>query len=139
MSKFKNVLNFCRKNSFLVGETPENINLGLLGSILSNNLKNEWIYNNVTNRDINIFLNTESHLSDIFNYAKESCENDFPFGIAEIKPSENCLKIAENNNDYFHKNNQIVLKTHLFVSPFSSDQIFYSWQNQRRIWWRKVC
>lgn len=140
MSKFQNILSFCRKTGFIVGETPHNINLGLLGSLLSNNLKNEWIHNNVTNRDVNIFLNTESCLSDTFNFAREISENNLPFGIAEIKLSEKPFAVDENNeiSQYFNKNNQIALKTHFFVAS-SSDQIFYNWQNQRRIWWRKVC
>lgn len=140
MSTFKNILDFCIKRGFIIGVTPQNINLSLLGSLLSNNLRNEWIYNNVTNRDINMFFNSDSSISETYSFAKEFTENNFPFGIAEIKNCQNSFGIDESNDvsQFFNKIYQTTLTTHMFVPPSSADQLFYNWQNQRRIWWRKV-
>ncbi|KAG5877045.1 hypothetical protein JTB14_006525 [Gonioctena quinquepunctata] len=124
--------------------------IGPVGLLLRNNLKTEWFYNIVINKDITVVLN-ESDVSETYDYAKELCSQTLPFGIAEIQPFKNVYKSDEiieyyknamnNKNVEFedllrHEGNSH-LRCTVFVSPSSSTPFFHQWQRQRKMWWRK--
>lgn len=141
---FIKILALCEKHGFLK-QIQNVLKVGPTGAVLQDNLKNEWLYNMVTNRDIPVFLSGHS-FSETFLYAKEVCMEHLPFGIAEIIPKK-CETTQSNNNDdkntvcfenFFTGEDNLVLRCTTFVSPENSTPLYHQWQRQRRTWWRKV-
>lgn len=148
---FKKILDVCEKQGFLkriINETIANdavnelVKIGPIGALLQENLKTEWFYTMVINRENTVFFSKDS-FTDTYEYAKEICQDKLPFGIAEIKEGTN-NKILESANKvfdfdkYFVEERQPVLRTTMFIAPSKSTQFFHQWQRQRKMWWRKV-
>lgn len=139
-SKFKEILSLCEKSGFL-NINNSGLHLGPVGYLLRENLKTEWLYSNVTNRDINVFLNSNSSFGETFNFVKNISEDKLPFGVAQITSdtSDNTeVSQSQDIDRYFNAPNQMRLDCFMFVPPSLSVQYFHNWQRQRRMWWRKV-
>lgn len=120
---------------------PEVFKIGPTGNLLKENLRQEWFYSMVINRDCSIFLNDNS-FKNTFHFAKEICTEKLPFGIAEVVEEQlNIYKdqISIKNNDFrslIPYNREILICT-MFIPPSNSIQIFHQLQKQRKMWWRK--
>lgn len=145
----KNIFELCEKNGYLklLSDNYLSVKLGPTGAMLQENLRLEWFYAMVVNRESNVFLNKDN-FTETFQHAKEMCQEYAPFGIAEIVTDsgryiEKCSEDTEVNQDQvdFQRcvDGGIVLKTSMFVSPVLSTQFFHQWQRQRKMWFRKVC
>lgn len=146
----RKILELCEKNGYLK-ILPDNLNvlsvkLGPTGALLQENLRLEWFYAMVVNRESNVFLSKGS-FSDAFQHAKEMCQDHAPFGVAEIvadsgegiKNRSEDTEEARDGVDFRRcVAGDVVLKTSMFVSPALSTQFFHQWQRQRKMWFRKV-
>lgn len=140
------ILALCEKHGFVQAIKKNNadvIKIGPVGALLQENLRNEWFFGMVTNRDMMVFMNNHS-FKETFQYAREICSEKVPFAIAEMI-NKKCSENKENNeskngifNKYFKAEDNIILHCTNFVSPENSTPFFHKWQRQRRIWWRKV-
>lgn len=140
-AKFREILSLCELRGFVKSVTNiSELSFGPVGFLLQENLKSEWLNNNLTNRDTSIFLNMGPNFGESFNFVKHICEEKVPFGVTNIVFDEKNVKPQEDNeiDKYFQKPGQLKLQSFIFVSPNTSVQYFYNWQRQRRIWWRKV-
>lgn len=142
-TKFREILALCEHRGFVKSVSNKSeFSFGPVGFLLQENLKSEWLNNNLSNRDTSIFLNMDPHFGESFNFVKHICEEKVPFGVTSVVFDEKKLKLQEENENeidkYFKKPGQLKLQTFIFVSPNTSVQYFYNWQRQRRIWWRKV-
>lgn len=139
---FKKILGLCEKHGFLK-QINNALKFGPTGTLLQENLRNEWLLNMVTNRDVPVFLNGNS-FAETYDYCKELCLERLPFGIAEIVPKKCITKgeISEGEEvcfeNLFSDEESFLLRCTTFVSPSNSTQVFHQWQRQRRAWWRKV-
>jgi len=152
---FNTIVNVCEKHGFL-GKIAlpklklEQFKIGPTGFQLLQNLKNEWHYNIIINKDISVFPCYES-FDKTFEFAKNMCLERLPFGIAEIIQHQ---KIASTNDlisyynirikekeihfeNLFANEDKVTLKCTVFTSSQDAVQFFHQWQRQRRIWWRK--
>lgn len=130
----------------------EQLKLGPTGCLLLQNLKNEWFYNIIINKDTSVFPSGNNDFRETFQYAKSVCLEKLPFGVAEMvqnrKPSNESELIEYynermNNQDVdfkklFGNEDNTTLKCTIFASSSESVPFFHQWQRQRRIWWRKV-
>lgn len=148
---FNKILGLCERHGFLK-QANNILKLGPTGTLLQENLRNEWLVSMVTNRDIPVFLNGSSFTETYF-YAKELCVERLPFGVAEIAPAQ-CTATKETIKDKttngtevsetisfensFSAEENLLLRCTTFVSPSNATQLFHQWQRQRRAWWRKV-
>lgn len=138
---FTKVLSLCERCGFLK-QTNGILKLGPTGTLLQENLRNEWLFAMVTNRDIPVFLSGTS-FSETYIHAKELCLERLPFGIAEIIPkqciaSENASEKTVSFENFFLGEENHLLRCTMFASPSDATQLYYQWQRQRRTWWRKV-
>ncbi|KAF2882739.1 hypothetical protein ILUMI_23472 [Ignelater luminosus] len=146
---FKKILDVCEKHGFvkrIINKSIDNdavnklVKIGPVGALLQENLKTEWFFSMVINRENTVFLSKDSFV-DTYEYGKEICQEKLPFGIAEIK--EGIDNVCGNANKlfdfdkYFMEERQLVLRTTMFVAPSKSIQFFHQWQRQRKMWWRK--
>lgn len=126
------------------------IRIGSSGSILLENLKNEWIFSNVTNRDLNISLYMKqksfdkNDLISLYNENKVTNGSNLPFGIATITVEKNDANLQKvenidynylttNGSEYFTK-----LRTVIYLNPNDKMKFFHHLQRQRKLWWKKV-
>lgn len=140
------ILGLCEKHGFLRPIKNNNVDVlkvGPVGALLQENLRKEWFFGMVTNRDMMVFMNNHS-FKETFGYVREICGEKLPFAIAEMitkKCSENTDDNKGSNgvfNKYFTGEDNLILRCTNFVSPENSTPFFHKWQRQRRIWWRKV-
>lgn len=141
----KKILELCKTHGFLTeisSAFSDVFKIGPSGNLLKENLKQEWFFSMVTNRDCSIFLNDGSFKS-AYNFSKEISTGQLPFGVAEIVEEQlNMYKDQVNNkSDDFRSlipyNREMLICT-MFVSPLESIQYFHRWQRERKMWWRKV-
>ncbi|XP_066254386.1 DNA polymerase subunit gamma-2, mitochondrial isoform X2 [Euwallacea similis] len=145
---FNLIINLCEKHGFLRKIASSKLNsdqlkVGPIGTLLLHNLKKEWHYNFVTNKENTVFLADNGSFIEAFQFARNICMERLPFGIAEIQ--ENKSELSKENimckevdfNNYFSDEDKVNLKCSIFVSSVHSTQFFHQWQRQRRIWWRK--
>lgn len=152
---FNSVVSLVEKQGFLTRTflpkmKIELLKLGPTGNLLLQNLKNEWFYNTVINKDISVFLSNDS-FDNTFEYSKNMCLDRLPFGVAEIIPNKKksstdelinyySERMKQNDIDFeklFSNEDRVTLKCTIFASSQDSVQFFHQWQRQRRIWWRK--
>lgn len=79
----KRIIDLCERRGFL-NKLSTVLNIGPVGTLLQENLKNEWFYNMIINRDNTVFFCNNNLFSATFNFAKDVCQGRLPFGIAEI-------------------------------------------------------
>lgn len=137
---FKNVVDLSEKHGFLK-RVNNLLEVGPTGALLEENLKREWFYATITNRDFPVFVNNGS-FEDTFLYAKDICLNRFPFGIAEILPNPD-PQIPENDDkNLMELSNKLgtskLLSCVSFIPGSESVRFFHQMQRQRRMWWRIV-
>lgn len=126
------------------------LKIGPIGLLLLDNLKTEWFYNIVINKDITVFLN-RGDTAATFDFAKNLCSEKLPFGIADVEQEKKltsgqsigCQKDDIHQpqlsfKNLFKREESEILKCSVFVSPNNSTQFFHQWQRERRMWWRKV-
>lgn len=140
----------CEKHGFLHKIKKYNLDIlkiGPTGALLQENLRNEWLYSMITNRDLTVCLNSHS-FSDTFTHLKQLCSQKLPFAIAEIE-EERTRNVAEayveargsEEMDFrrcFIGEDRLVLNCSTFVAPAVSMPYFHQWQRYRKAWWRKV-
>ncbi|CAH1116035.1 unnamed protein product [Phaedon cochleariae] len=138
------------KKTLLPKVKIDQFNIGPIGLLLQNNLKLEWFYNVIINKDITVFP-SDNNMSDTFDYAKDFCSQKLPFGIAEMKAykkSYNSDEIIEYYKkaidteklcfeDLLRHEENMLMKCTIFITPNNSTSFFHQWQRQRRMWWRK--
>lgn len=167
---FEKVISLCERHGFLKKlqlYKQDILKIGPVGALLQENLRSEWLYSTLTNRNLIVLLSGNS-FADTFSYAKGLCVDRLPFGIVQTI-EEKCdnlsqaildVKQKKENDDkqesyvdpsgkdkkedvcferYFVGENNVILKNTTFVSPNNSTPMFHQWQRQRRTWWRKVC
>lgn len=153
---FNTILSLCEKHgfirkSFFPKMKIEQLQLGPTGYLLLQNLKNEWFYNIVINKDLTVFPSDNESFDKTFEFAKTACMEGLPFGIAEViqnkkfSSAEELIayyteRMKEKDIDFdklFAQEDQVKLKCTVFTSSRDSVQFFHQWQRQRRIWWRK--
>lgn len=152
------IISLCEKNGLLrkkLVSSLEKLNVGPMGTLLLQNLKNEWYNNIVINKENTVFFSDHNNFVESFKFAKSICLDRLPFGLAEAVHISECnneqlLKSYKENKNgevnncvqdfegYFGSDSYDVLKCTIFVSPSTSLQFFHQWQRQRRIWWRRV-
>lgn len=114
---------------------------GPIGALLEENLRQEWFYSTIINRDIPVFFNN-GNFEDSFLYVKEICLSKFPFGIAEILTCNNTDSFdadAHNSNEFSNKlRNVKTLSCVTFVPASRSIRFFHQLQREREMWWRIV-
>lgn len=146
------IIEMCERHGFLKKVSAYNqdiLKVGPVGALLQENLRNEWLYSMITNRDLTACLNSSSFL-DTFTYIKELCSQKVPFAIAEFE-EQKCRNVAqafveakrkqENEVDFqqfFIGEDKLLLRCTTFVSPSFSTPHFHQWQRHRKAWWRKV-
>ncbi|KAK5640978.1 hypothetical protein RI129_009525 [Pyrocoelia pectoralis] len=130
---FKKVLELCKVRGFLNNINNDESVIGPVGALLQQNLKTEWLYNVVINRETNVFL-CEGSFGDTYEFARNVCQERSPFGIARV------IKDTEDTFDFdrYFFGRPLFLHTTMFVIPSFSTQFFHDWQRQRRTWWRKL-
>lgn len=115
--------------------------VGPTGALLEENLKREWFYATVTNRDFPVFVNN-GNFEDSFLYAKDICLNKFPFGIAEILPNPDQQNSENDHKNLMEFSNKLrrsqLLSCVSFIPASESVRFFHQMQRQRRMWWRIV-
>lgn len=140
----------CERHGFLTKIKKYNLDIlkiGPVGALLQENLRNEWLYSMVTNRDLTVGLNSNS-FSETFAHIKQLCSQKLPFAVTEIE-EERARNVAEafldaksiKDMDFrrcFIGEDRLVLNCSTFVSPASSMPYFHQWQRYRKAWWRKV-
>lgn len=147
---FTKILEMCEKHGFLTKITKYNqsiLKVAPLGAVLKENLRNEWLYSMITNRDLPVCLSSNS-FSETFTYMKQLCSQKAPFAIAEIEVEKfrnvaEAFVDAKNSKEidfqqFFIGEDKLVLKCDTFVSPTVSMPYFHQWQRHRKAWWRKV-
>ncbi|KAE8742691.1 hypothetical protein FOCC_FOCC011723 [Frankliniella occidentalis] len=154
----KKILHLCEKHGFVKplwhGSEVTRLNFGPVGEFLVNNVRQEWHYSSVVNRDENFYpvqsrLNRSDGLTNDFDgihetydHIKSLCNGTLPFGIAQTIADDNLMLKnrlqAEQPHQVFKPDHQTFLRSLLFVSPNDGRQAFYTWQQKRKMWWRKV-
>lgn len=147
---FNKIIEICEKHGFLKKIKKYNhdiLKIAPVGALLQENLRNEWLYSMITNRDLTACLKSQSFL-ETFLYMKQLCSNKLPFAVAEIeeKKSHNNAETFLNTKkseeldfkQFFIGENKLMLNCSTFVSPSTSLQYFHQWQRYRKAWWRKV-
>lgn len=154
------IISLCEKNGLLRKKLVSNLkleqlNVGPIGTLLMQNLKNEWYNNIVINKENTVFFSDHNNYVESFEFAKNICLDRLPFGLAEVVHNNKCnnQQLLNSNEEkenrelnnyvqdfegYFCSDSNDVLKCTMFVSPSTSLQYFHQWQRQRRIWWRRV-
>ncbi|XP_025416295.1 DNA polymerase subunit gamma-2, mitochondrial isoform X2 [Sipha flava] len=154
MSLINRILSMCESYAYMrpiiINNVIDHLKYGATGELLCHNIRNEWLYSNVTSRDESVFQfcnidqkkysNDIPSLKDHFMNAKQFCNNQLPFSFADSRSiceqtSLNALKIGDKK--YFSPKNYTRFKYIAFCIPEESQQFFYHWQRQRKIWWRK--
>ncbi|VVC44256.1 Anticodon-binding [Cinara cedri] len=154
MSLINRILSICKTYAYmqpiLINNAIDLLKYGATGELLCQNIRNEWLYSNVTSRDENVFQfyntgqktcnNDILSLKESFTNAKQFCNNQLPFSFADSRSlcqQENlkCLDVEEKK--LFSPRNYTRLKYIAFCIPEENQQYFYHWQRQRKIWWRK--
>ncbi|XP_044760094.1 DNA polymerase subunit gamma-2, mitochondrial [Coccinella septempunctata] len=151
---FRKIIDFCVKNGFL--KLTENslpneiqIEVGLPGALLEENLKREWFDNFLNSKEIPVFYN-KGDFKDTYIQAKKLMMNVMPFGIIELKSFVNKSRNKENSlligtdsselsssfSDYFMNDSRLLYT--IFLPPTTANQSFHQIQRQRKIWWRKI-
>lgn len=140
------ILDMVAENGYIKQVAKNCLKLGPTGILLQENLKTQWNNNIVINKEISVFPN-DGNIQDTFQYARKVCLDKVPFGIAETVKS-NVEFVSENDvkeeckmikfRDFFDQEDQLTLKSTMFVPSQTSVQFFHQWQRQRRMWWRKV-
>ncbi|XP_026275903.1 DNA polymerase subunit gamma-2, mitochondrial isoform X1 [Frankliniella occidentalis] len=153
----KKILHLCEKHGFVKplwhGSEVTRLNFGPVGEFLVNNVRQEWHYSSVVNRDENFYpvqsrLNRSDGLTNDFDgihetydHIKSLCNGTLPFGIAQTIADDNLMLKnrlqAEQPHQVFKPDHQTFLRSLLFVSPNDGRQAFYTWQQKRKMWWRK--
>lgn len=151
---FSKIVEMCERHGFLkkiVMYNQDILRVGPIGAILQENLRNEWIYSVLTNRDLTASLSLSSSFTDSFTYIKELCSQKLPFAIAEFE-EEQCRNVTQAFIDAKRKaksddidfqqflvaEDKLILRCTTFVLPSLSTPYFHQWQRHRKAWWRKV-
>uniref|UniRef100_A0A1B6DQ67 Anticodon-binding domain-containing protein n=1 Tax=Clastoptera arizonana TaxID=38151 RepID=A0A1B6DQ67_9HEMI len=151
MNTFPRILELCELNGFLkpviVNGIVSYFKYGPLGELLAQNIRNEWIYSNVINRDENVYLHYDAksgiepskYSKEAFKTARTLNNGHLPFGLATIREGQKQPLVINNESSikYFHPSMSNCLKYTAFTSTNQGQQFFYRWQHQRKIWWRK--
>ncbi|XP_050523559.1 DNA polymerase subunit gamma-2, mitochondrial [Daktulosphaira vitifoliae] len=155
MSLMKKVLSMCETYAFLrpviTNNYVEYLKYGPSGELLCQNIRNEWLYSNVTSREESVFQTSYGmhknqfddiiSLKDSYENAKLFCNNHLPFSITDSRSQceQNTLIVNRNNEEssLFNPKQYTRLKYIAFCIPEEGQQFFYHWQRQRKIWWRK--
>lgn len=62
-----------------------------------------------------------------------------PFGLATYRKCNSITSAdIEGDSRYFHPTNSQVYRYLAFTTNAEGPQFFYRWQQQRKMWWRKV-
>lgn len=147
----KNILDIANKHFFfspILTKNSKNVlfyQLGPSGSLFQDNIKSEWIYSNVTNRDASIFLfakNTcdKRHDNQTYMNVRDICNGQLPFGVAKISTRSSEAQDMHNitENSYFNSLVRTCLSTQMYMPPSEGMHFFFDWQRQRKLWWKKV-
>ncbi|CAH1388873.1 unnamed protein product [Nezara viridula] len=121
----------------------EYFTLGPAGQLLSENIRKEWMYSNVTHRENNVFTfksleNNSNFLTDIrepYKIAKNYINSECPFGLVDIGNYSVENDSLENKIIYPRKHQ--LMRYFAILPPKESEQFFYRYQQQRKRWWRK--
>ena len=150
----KKILQLCDRRGLVKpiwnGSSVTQLKFGPVGEFLVNNVRQEWFLSNVISRDDNMYpisshcLSPENDKVDIreaFFHINGLCKGQLPFGIAQtVVDNRGTLNIG---NDWkqplavFNPQSKTHLRSILFVSPNDAIQKFYTWQQKRKMWWRK--
>ncbi|XP_034241987.1 DNA polymerase subunit gamma-2, mitochondrial [Thrips palmi] len=152
MMAMKKVLNLCDKHGFVKpvwkGAEVSSLKFGPIGEFLVNNVRQEWYLGNVIDRNDNVFP-IHSHASQLsglgieepFCQIKSLCQGVLPFGIAQTICDGTLIHKQINDTTpphaAFNPSHRTCLRSLLFVSPTDGRQKFYTWQQKRKMWWRK--
>lgn len=150
----KKILLLCEKHGLMKpqwsGSGVSSLKFGPLGEFLVNNVRQEWILYNVINRDENVYpIHSSASKPDEINrdiletyiHVRSLCNSSLPFGVAQTMSSAltvpESVQEASPSQPVFNPSNRTNLRSLLFVSSEEGRKIFYSWQQKRKIWWRK--
>ncbi|XP_050425367.1 DNA polymerase subunit gamma-2, mitochondrial-like isoform X4 [Adelges cooleyi] len=155
MRLINKILSMCEAYDFIRPVMTNNhvdfVKYGASGELLRQNIRNEWLYSNVTSRDESVFQTCYGMQKDRFadllslkepyTNAKLFCNSQLPFNITDSR-SQCEQKIADNTiineeSKFFNPRHYTRLKCTAFCIPEEGLQFFYHWQRQRKIWWRK--
>lgn len=93
-------------------------------------------------KNSNISCFSFSGIEEPFCQIKSLCQGALPFGIAQTisDGKSNHKKVNETIPPHaaFDPSYRTCLRSLLFVPPNDGRQKFYTWQQKRKIWWRKV-
>lgn len=83
-----------------------------------------------------------SGIEEPFFQIKRLCQGALPFGIAQTisDGTSNHKQVNEITPPHaaFDPSHRTCLRSLLFVPPNEGRQKFYTWQQKRKMWWRKV-
>ncbi|KAK3930360.1 DNA polymerase subunit gamma-2, mitochondrial [Frankliniella fusca] len=153
----KKILQLCEKHGFVKpvrsASGASGLQFGPIGEFLVNNVRQEWLYSNVVNRDENVYpihsclatpdqsTNEFDKIYETYDYVRDLCSGVLPFGIAQTTNNLNFISRSrlypEQPHEVFKPNHQTYLRSLLFVAPNEGRQTFYTWQQKRKMWWRK--
>lgn len=148
----KKILNLCDKHGFVkpIWNGPEVscLKFGPVGEFLVNNVRQEWYLANVIDREDNVFpIHTHSSqlsglgIEEPFCQIKNLCQGILPFGIGQTISDGSLYHKKVNQisppHAAFDPSDRTCLRTLLFVAPNDGRQKFYTWQQKRKMWWRK--
>lgn len=148
---FKQIVSLCEKQGFFRIINPFNnklqyFQLGPIGSLLQENLRQEWYKHIVTNNENNVFF-CEGDFAKSVDFVKQLSSEKLPYGVAEFKPEkvklDEGLQIEEEKNEDYVRSfktyfmDDTLMKCTMFISPTTSTRFFHQWQRQRKVWWRK--
>lgn len=134
-------MKLCEKHGFLrriVHPKLEMYKIESTGVLLQENLRAEWFYNIVINKDIQMF-HCIDNFSETYNFAKQTSLGITPFGVTQITPKKLSVQEQAEKTDfekYFDSSD--IYESWVFLAPKNVTQFFHQWQNERRMWWRKV-
>lgn len=74
-----------------------------------------------------------------YKVARDLNNSHLPFGLAAYRKCSNIMPAnVEGDGRYFHPANSQSYQYLAFTTSTEGPQFFYRWQQQRKMWWRKV-
>lgn len=148
----KKILQLCDKHGLFkpiwCGTEVDSLKFGPVGEFLVNNVRQEWLLSNVINRDESFYpiqtscsemCSSYNDIEETYTHIKAMCGGLLPFGMAQTGFQLNNVKDVKMRQPHaaFDPARKTFLRSLLFVSPMDGRQSFYSWQQKRKMWWRK--